>query len=92
MEISKMLTISTGHVSKETAELLDYDNINGIVVYQKDEYGWFILASSYNDYDLEEDLPKDLVVVLEFALSHGCEWLCLDCDGEVLDDLEVFDW
>lgn len=90
MEINKMLTVSTGHISKETAELLDKDNIYGLVVYQKDEYGWFIFLSEEDDY--YAGIPDELLKLIKFAKDLGCSWLCLDRDGDVLEYLEVFDW
>ena len=90
MEISKMITVSTGHISKETAELLENDNIYGLIVYQKDEYGWFIFLSEEDDYYVS--IPDELLKLIKFAKDLGCSWLCLDRDGDVLEYLEVFDW
>lgn len=92
MEITKMLTLSTVHISKETAEMLDC--IEGrydvpLIVFNKDDCGWFIHVS---DGFEEENMSHDLKKCLLFAKDLGCKWLCLDCDGEVLDYLEKFDW
>ena len=87
MEINKMLTVSTAHISEETAELLDKDI--SIVAYQKGDYGWFIHI--HDDCD-EYEIPKDLLKLLMFAKDLNCDWLCLDCDGDILDYLETYDW
>ena len=88
MEISKMLTVSTGHISKETSELLENDKLD-IVVFDKGEWGWFIhIPDDYDDFDLPIELHK----LMNFAKDLNCDWLCLDCDGDVLDYFEVFDW
>ena len=89
MEISKMLTVSTAHITQETSELLDNDKLS-IVVYPKSEYGWFILVCDWDEY--ENELPKDLKKFLMLAEDQGCNWLCLDCDGEVLGFLDVYEW
>lgn len=89
MEINKMLTISTAHISEETAKLLDKDEI-GIPVFNKGNYGWFIFVPQYNDY--VSYIPKDLNHLLTFAKDCDCDWLCLDADGEILDYLETFVW
>lgn len=88
MEISKMLTISTAHITERTGKLLD-EEILGLCVYKKLDYGWFIHL--LDDLDKIE-IPEDLRKCLSLAQSLGCEWLCLDCDGEVLDFLDVYEW
>lgn len=42
-DISKMITISTAHITKESADWLDQhtDSVE-FVVYAKGNYGWFI--------------------------------------------------
>ena len=84
-EIHRMLTISTGHITKETASLLDIAEME-TVAYRKDDYGWFV-----TDWDLDDDtLPDDLRVCVEYAEKNECDWLCLDCDGPVADGLPVY--
>lgn len=93
MEIDKMLTLSTGHITEESAILLDRlaDGItdNGPITYKKKDYGWFV-----HIYDILEefDIPEDLKKVIEFARRHNCSWLCLDCNGNRVDFLPVYDW
>lgn len=102
MEITKMLTLSTSHITKETATLLSeacmYRKEISLVFYQKRWYndysGWFIyipeeLETYPEDY---QDIPDDLMQILLFAKHNDCTWICLDCDGEEVDCLEVFYW
>ena len=89
MEIYKMLVMSTGHITKTTSKLLSEEAV-GIVVYKKDEYGWFVVVSDWRDN--EESIPDDLKTCLAFAEENGCEWLCLDCDGEEYDALPTYSW
>ena len=97
MEITKMLTLSTIHITKETAEKLNYElnnNVMYLVVYAKEDCGWYVyipeeLTLYPEDY---EDVPDDLMKLLLFARDMDCGILCLDCDGEVLDYLEKFYW
>lgn len=92
MEITKMLTLSTAHITEETANKLNYELNNDVMfiaVYAKEDYGWFI----YIPEDFEEiDVPDDLMKLLLFAKDLNCGILCLDRDGEVFDYLEKFDW
>ena len=89
--IDKMMTISTIHVSPETAHLLD-DELTvtkwGLIVYEKSAYGWFINLG----FDELFNVPLDLLHCINYALENGCSWLCLDRDGDVADDLLTYDW
>ena len=98
MAISKILTISTAHISKETAQLLESANANWVedeaniilAVYKKSDYGWFIFVDPFCFDD--RNIPNDLLKVIKFTKDNNCEWLCLDSDGEVLDCLDVYEW
>lgn len=87
MEISKMLTVSTAHINKETAKMLDGDI--DIVIYDKGVYGWFIHIP---DDPEEYNIPQELLKLMKFAKDLDCDWLCLDSDGEILDYLETYEW
>lgn len=90
LEISKMLIISTAHISKATNELLE-NNAAGIVAYPKGEYGWLILVNNWKTekkYITSDVLKK----VLTFAESKGCDWLMLDRDAAEVDELPIYEW
>lgn len=94
-EFTQMLTISTLHVSEETAEKLDAVCDDSMAVdhwmppvYEKDGYGWFI----YVDPDrMDEDIPTDLKAVLTYAATSGCTWLCMDADADPIPELPVYE-
>lgn len=96
MDIVKMLTISTTHITGDTAFDLDKrhpweipDWASCFSIYNKEEYGWFI-----TDWDLSRasDIPLDLLGCFRLAERNGCAWLCLDCDGDIVDCLPTYDW
>ena len=101
MGISKMLTVSTAHIRKETAEFIEnvcIDNtLSKLIVYDKtahyndcsEEYGWFIYCN-VNLPDLK--VPTDLLKLIKFTKSSGCDWLCLDRDAEIVDGLDFYEW
>lgn len=65
LEINKMLTLSTCHISQKTSLLLNtsHDLQHGLSVYEKFIYGWFVYIEDA-DFDL---LPPDLQTCICFA-------------------------
>lgn len=98
MEITRMLTISTTHISKETADLLAGNYPMNLVpvwemsvgIYDKEEYGWYIYSTVGER--IHPSMPEDLAACLRLAHYHQCGVLCLDDDGEIVEGLPVYDW
>ena len=96
MEITKMLTISNGHVSDETWQKLareasaEFGVILPMAVYAKSEYGFFICCEICDHRDDIELVPDDLLLCMELAHENGCTWLCLDDDGEIVPELPFY--
>lgn len=98
-EITKMLTISTGHVTEETMEALSLEsmvNKFGLPVYCKttgdngENYGVFIyLLPDHIDWN---KIPGDLAPVMMFAIENNCGVLCLDRDGKELENFPTYEW
>lgn len=89
LEITKMLTLSTTHINPKTCSFLDSENID-IPVYKKAEYGWFVFVDLDNE-DLA-NLPNDLREIINYTKSNNCEWLCLDRDASISDEIPVYEW
>lgn len=92
MEISRMLTLSTAHITEETAIGLtaaakNMDSSIDLCVYEKGEYGFLIHIP-----DEEYEAPSDLRDCIELADNNHCQWLCLDRDGDVTEKLHVYAW
>ena len=95
MEIDKMLTISSRHVSADTKDLLDQaadDNEEDPMpsVYEKQGYGWLVACDPDNE-ETWDNYPADLVQCMKLTRDNGCFWLCLDADGPRVETLEFFD-
>ncbi|WNC17938.1 hypothetical protein [Brevibacillus brevis] len=91
LHITKVLELSTAHISEETNGLIEQD-VLGIVAYEKAEYGWLLLVPQ-DDYEEEtRSLPDDLKAIFDLAQEHDCVWVMLDRDGYMYDSLPVFDW
>ena len=93
MEISKMWTLSTAHITKETDKWLNEqakEPTEGLCVYEKTG-GHFIYTP--DDFDFEEmDLPKDIETIIAFAIGCGMDWICLDCDGPIETMFSTYKW
>lgn len=88
VEICKMMTLSTAHIRKETADYI----VNNELASASSEYMDIIYTHPCTP--LADDYPEDLLQCLEFARSHGCDFLRLDRDGEIYSDigLPIFEW
>lgn len=90
MDISKVLTISIAHITKETDSELQHnpDRFEELFYYDTD-WGYMIWIPPHTTL---EDIPKDLRMCLEFAQQNDCEWLCLDCDRDEVSEVPTYDW
>lgn len=89
LEISHILTMSTAHISQQTARLMDMDAIHA-GFYPADESGYLILTVGWEDYS--DVMPEDLKECVKFAAGHDCDWLRLDGDAETVEGLPVYEW
>jgi hypothetical protein len=88
-EVRKLLCLSTAHVSKETADILDSSTPKNWPVFGfGGEYGWVIYA--HDEQDLE--IPPDLWALCEYARSFDCDYIMLDCDASVIESLPTYEW
>lgn len=94
MEISKCLTISTSHVKESTMLMLEQEVISSnpsLCVYEKKAFGFWVHIPE-SGVELSSELPVDLLTCIKLAIDNDCEWLCLDRDGEVLNELPDYCW
>lgn len=92
LEVQKLAILSTAHITPETNEWLEtrkFDEENGPNG-GKTPYGYFLHVPGE---DIPADVfPKDLLDVFDFGRRHGCFYVYLDRDGEIVDELASFDW
>ena len=94
IETDRFVTISTGHVSHETGQMLDdtepakWPCVGGSYA----DYGWFVYAHEENCGIGDQCIPDDLFAVMVWARKNGASHVLLDRDGDRIDDLEWFDW
>lgn len=97
LEISKILTLGTAHITEKTADMLAQEselNVMRLTVYNKwsdsEEYGWFIYLN--DDPKDNGPIPRDLAACIKLAKDNGCGILCLDCEGPTIPILKTFSW
>ena len=92
METYKMLALSTAHLTSDTIDKLNNNvSIEGLVIYEKDTYGWFIPVLDDELSNLENgNCPADLYRCIHYAHINGFDWLMFDCDVEPLDALPTY--
>lgn len=92
MKTEKYLVLNTVHVRCSTAELMTVWAQQWLteqpMAVSPTPCGWF-LPTSLNDDRL---LPPELPGILAFGRDHGCSYVLLDSDGEVVPELPVFPW
>ena len=59
-ELSQMITISTAHISRQTAAWIEM-KLHNLPLYKKEEYGWFIYPEQI---PMDGETPDDLIRVL----------------------------
>ena len=97
-EIARIMTISTSHIDKDTADLLDncVDMLSEgelpevpLTIIEKAGYGWIIYTADTKDMTYK--LPRPLANCLRYADNYGCAWLAIDADGPTMDDLPTYE-
>jgi hypothetical protein len=102
LEIVKLVTLSTCHLSESTSKNLPNGaSANQGVVglpdwwpeFTRDE-GWlfWVPADEVIFEAAFAEAPKDLRDVLMYVRNSGCEWCLFDCDGPICDALYQYEW
>lgn len=102
LEIEHMLILSTGHVTGETANILNEEaeeappfcNIEWGPAFHRDD-GWLFRVppiAENGEPDDPDGIPADLARVFMFAREQGCLWVMLDCDGPQIEELPYTAW
>ena len=98
--ISNVLSVSTKHVPEAVAEHMDRLAYNSVCAGTNPflvagyEYGWFVRVpdDAMDKSDPNAEVPDEILVIMKFAKSLGCDYIQLDADGDDHDELPVFDW
>jgi hypothetical protein len=77
LEITKMLVLSTGHLTEDSGNTTFFDR-----------WSWIVWVPN----EQLEDYPSDLLQAFDLARNNGCDWIKFDSDGGVVDELPNYDW
>lgn len=93
-EVTKLLVLSTGHITKETNSLLTIIDMSEWPCSggPYGDYGWFLYAHDENCDEGDQKIPDDLWAVMQFARKEGCNYILLDRDGDTTEELPIYDW
>jgi hypothetical protein len=84
----KIYDLSTGHVTEQTAKMLERHPSRWPVAGWQGQHGWIIYAHD----ERPEECPDDLWLCIEHARAAGGNYLRLDSDGDTVDGLPVYEW
>lgn len=93
-EIKTVLVISTGHLTGLVNSVMEGKGEIGLVYYSI-EYGYVLILPPKINLWLKEEgwtAPRCIVDIVRRAKKLKCDWVRLDCDGEVLDGLTYYEW
>ena len=96
LEIDRTLVLSTAHVSRATADILngdapERDGLKPAIDGHVADWGGKVVP------DIDEDsvlclMPADMFRVLLFARDHNCQFVRFDCDADTVSGLPTWDW
>lgn len=88
--------LSTAHVSKETAQLLNSSPCAKWPIHGGpcNETGWFMYCHDENTGETTDQdyIPDDLFSLMTAVRKRGCDYILFDCDEEPNPDFHVYDW
>ena len=95
IEIAKMLVLSTGHLRRGTAAMLDGPRdewkVFAPTYFAKGEYGWFVNVSD-EDHTTRAHMPGDLLSCMNLAQEQDADWIMFDRDGPRVDGIAFYEW
>jgi len=93
--IYRYLDISTGHITKNDADLLRNDHEpDGAFLIGKYSEGFILSLGEYTEVSnvVGREFSKEFYDILNYAQLKGCCLLRLDADGMEFPNLPTFDW
>ncbi len=100
--ISKILDISTGHITENDNDLLGKEDCP-VVAYpygpEEDQYGYLVCVKMDEEaFQTEVILSKEygfsesFIKIYKAAHAHGIEYVRFDRDGVEYEDIPIYNW
>jgi len=100
IEFDKVIVFNTAHITENDDKLLTANASQELCIDQFD-YGYRIFVPV--DYTAEdfiavvnvaraEGFSEHLCTLLQLAQKHKANWVKLDCDGAIYEQLTTFEW
>lgn len=87
--------VSTAHLPKWLAEAFDVvagEDLSGDVIDGFELLRWDALPHGYRVYTDTQHLPLDIEPIVHIARKEGHRWVEFDCDADVVDGFEIWEW
>lgn len=88
--IAVILDISTGHLTRPDAEIMEGGQLPRPMSIMQGDYGFLVNTAWLNDEAL--DIPASLKACLEFGRKQGCAYVLFDRDAPHNECLPVYEW
>jgi hypothetical protein len=91
------LIVSSAHIQQKDNNLL-YTSVHdvnlGAIVYELGEYGYMIYVREFASNSTLKAIgfSKDFINLVKLAQDNNCEYLRIDRDGPLFDELPTFEW
>lgn len=98
VEITKILELSTAHLTKEVSLELDILSASDstayecLSVYAKGGYGFFVYIIEESYAENKDQLPECLATCVALAIENDCTMICFDGAGPVEPGIPEYDW
>jgi hypothetical protein len=95
--IRDVLDLSTSHLPQHLASH-GLSRVDGVTAYPLGThghcYGWLLWVPPEPDSHALDypDLPVEILALQRYARERGCDYVLLDQDAEVIDDLPTWNW
>lgn len=97
VQLDTLLTLNICHINKHTADVLtrmadNDEGFEGLVVYAKDDVGFYLYPATTPTFDVHDNWPKGLRDICKLANEVSATIVCLDRDGAVVSGLIEYNW
>ena len=89
-EIDRIICMSTAHISRDSAELLENDDFSAIAFPNPNGYGIIVRCLSGENHF--GDGADDVASCIAYARQRGCGYIRFDRDFPPLPDLPIYEW